>query len=268
MLTGNRLIEEINSCKLENGQLAFWWLGQLSFVVKTKRKIIYLDPFLTAHPERQVQSLLKPEEVSNADIITGSHNHLDHIDIHALPGIMSAARQSILIVPKATLPELEKINLPKERIHALDDSEVYEQDGVKITAIRSAHEFFDWNEISGYPYLGFIIETDGVVIYHSGDTCIYEGMVSVLKHWDITLAFLPINGRDAKRLKAGCIGNMTYQEAVDLAGAIKPDITVPGHFEMFEYNMEDPQLFADYIEVKYPGLKYHIPQHGKTVYIK
>jgi L-ascorbate metabolism protein UlaG (beta-lactamase superfamily) len=77
--------------------------------------------------------------------------------------------------------------------------------------------------------------------------------------------FLPINGRDARRLKVNIIGNMTYQEAADLAGALKPGLVVPGHFDMFERNSENPQLFIDYMKVKYPQQKTLIPEHGRRV---
>ena len=52
---------------------------------------------------------------------------------------------------------------------------------------------------------------------------------------------------DAERLAVGCVCNMTYQEAVDLAGAVDPRLTIPTHFDMFENNSEDPQLFLDYL---------------------
>ena len=39
-------------------------------------------------------------------------------------------------------------------------------------------------------------------MYHSGDTCIYEGMYSKLRNWNkIDVMFIPINGRDAKRYR-------------------------------------------------------------------
>ncbi|MGA2618579.1 MAG: hypothetical protein ABSF26_13280 [Thermoguttaceae bacterium] len=95
------------------------------------------------------------------------------------------------------------------------------------------------------------------------DTCLYEGMQAGLRRWPLDLALLPINGRDAKRLAANCIGNMTYQEAADLAGAIRPGLTVPTHFDMFATNCEDPQLFVDYMRIKYPRLATRVLRHGQ-----
>lgn len=103
-------------------------------------------------------------------------------------------------------------------------------------------------------------------MYHSGDTCIYEGMYTKLRKWNkFDVMFIPINGRDAKKYGKNCMGNITYQEAVDLAGSINPRLVVPGHYEMFTENSEDPSLFADYINAKYPEVNYWIGEHGQSV---
>ena len=82
------------------------------------------------------------------------------------------------------------------------------------------------------------------------------------------MAFLPINGRDAKRLSSGCLGNMTYQEAADLAGELSFGMTIPTHYDMFENNSADPQPFIDYMKVKYPNSKTLLPQHWIPFSIK
>jgi L-ascorbate metabolism protein UlaG (beta-lactamase superfamily) len=149
----------------------------------------------------------------------------------------------------------------------MDDGVIWEGAGVKITAIKAAHEFFDLNDC-GYPHLSYVIESGCATFLHSGDACVYEGLVTRLRRWQYTLVTLPVNGRDAVRLKRGCQGNMTYQEAADLAGVLAATLTVPGHFDMFANNSVDPQLFADYMNVKYPRLRHLIPQHGVKVEVR
>ena len=81
---------------------------------------------------------------------------------------------------------------------------------------------------------------------------------------DATL--LPINGRDSKRYKSDCIGNMTYQEAADFAGEAGAKIVVPGHWDMFGFNSADPNEFADYIDAKYGSrLQCRIMHVGETM---
>ena len=188
------------------------------------------------------------------DFIFGSHDHIDHIDHPIWKEVNKLKPNQKFIIPEALKKSLsEEMSIPLENFIGLNDDEKYEESGLSVTAIASAHELLDKDPETGlYPYLGFIIEIDGVVIYHSGDTCKYEGLESKLKNYQIDIAFLPINGRDAVRFKRNCIGNMTYQEAVDLAGAVKPKLTVPGHYGMFAHNTEDPQLFVDFLNAKYP----------------
>ena len=150
----------------------------------------------------------------------------------------------------------------------MNDGETIKINDVTISAIPAAHEFLDYDEKTGlYPHLGFIFEGNGVTVYHPGDCCIYEGIQAKLRKWKIDIAMLPINGRDAERYARNCIGNMTYQEAADLAGVIKPSLTIPAHYDMFKGNSIDPQLFIDYMKVKYPALKTMVMEHGKVVTI-
>jgi L-ascorbate metabolism protein UlaG (beta-lactamase superfamily) len=58
---------------------------------------------------------------------------------------------------------------------------------------------------------------------------------------------------------------MTYQEAADLAGALRPGLTIPAHYEMFASNSQDPQPFIDYMKVKYPHLRTALPAHGERL---
>ena len=90
--------------------------------------------------------------------------------------------------------------------------------------------------------------SEGIRIHHAGDTVRYEGMLRKIKAFGaIDVQLLPINGRDAERYRNNCIGNMTYQEAADLAGEVGPRIVIPGHWDMFADNSVDPKAFADYL---------------------
>ena len=267
MQTGAALISDIDSCNLQEGEIAFWWMGEFGYIVKIGKRVLYLDVFLTDMEGRTTPPLLKPEQVTHADFIFGSHDHGDHIDRPVWPSLANASPQAKFIVPEFLRPGLvEDLNIPESRFIGLDDMESVEVDGLRVTGIAAAHEFLDRDERTGrYPYLGFVIEMDGLTLCHTGDTCKYEGLETRLKKWSYDVVFLPINGRDASRLSAGCLGNMTYQEAVDLAGVLKPRLAVPGHFDMFVINREDPYLFSEYLRVKYPEVKCHVSRHGERV---
>lgn len=271
MKKGLELIKDVDDCVLEEGKMAFWWLGQSGYVIKIGKTVVYLDAFLSERTDRNFAPLLKPQEVANADIILGTHDHADHIDRGVWHRLSISSPNAKFIVPKLLIESLSKdLNIPEDRFSGLDDGISVSEAGLKITGIASAHEFLNQDSKTGsYPYLGYIIGGNGCNLYHSGDTCLYEGIYSKLrKYGNLDVMFIPINGRDAVRYNRNCIGNMTYQEAVDLAGNLKPRLVVPGHYEMFSLNSEDPLLFKDYIETKYPEVDYWIGNHGDMILVQ
>lgn len=266
-MTGEELIADVDACRLPAGQCALWWMGQHSFILKMGQTVLYLDPFLSPMERRQVPPMLAPAQVVNANLILGTHDHIDHIDRAVWPEIAQASPRAKFVVPALLLPALaDELGTDRGRFVAMDDGVTFRGGEVAISAIPAAHEFLDRDAASGrYPYLGYIIEGGGLCVYHAGDTCLYEGQLSRLRRWRLDVAILPINGRDARRLAANCIGNMTYQEAADLAGALQPGLTIASHFDMFMFNSEDPQLFLDYMRVKYPALGACTCRHGQKL---
>ena len=266
-LEGKDLIRDIDSYKPGKKEIGLWWLGQHSFVVKAGTSVVYIDPYLEPAKRRQVPPLLKPMQITNAAIVLGTHDHGDHIDRTAWPGIAVASPKVKFVVPDLLLPRLgRELGIASEHFVGMDEGKTVDIGGVKVSGVAAAHEFLDRDEATGkYPYLGYVIETGGFTLYHAGDTCKYEGLETKLKKWKFDVMFLPINGRDAERLSHNCIGNMTYQEAADLAGALKPKLTIPAHYDMFAMNSEDPKKFTDYMKVKYPNLKTMICGYGARV---
>lgn len=262
---GPPLMAQVNSHTPPDGGLTFWWLGQHSVILKLAGQVVYVDPYLAPDPRRQTPPLVAPAEVNNADWVLCSHDHGDHLDPVALAGIGVASPQARFISPHPTRERMLRAGVPPERWHGLDDGERLRADPLTITGVRAQHEFFDHVPGVGHPYMGYVIEADGCAVYHSGDTLCYDGLLPALRRWRLTVVFLPINGRDAARYRRGCIGNMTYQEAVDLAGHLQPRLVVPTHWDMFADNSQDPAAFVDYLEAKFPGQAYWVGRPGETV---
>lgn len=265
--TGTQLIRDIEQYSPRKGQLGLWWLGQHSFVLKTPSTTIYIDPFLTDLPGRLIPPLLCPEEITNADIVIGTHDHADHIDRDAWPDLAKASPQAKFLVPDVLRKGLARdLNIPAGRFVGLDDRKSVKLGDVKITALASAHEVLAPDPRTGqFACLGVVVEANGRAVYHSGDCCIYEGLLTKLRKWELDLMLLPINGRDARRLAANCIGNMTYQEAADLAGSAGAAGVIPAHYDMFAMNLGQPQEFLDYVSVKYPKMKSRLCRYGERV---
>ena len=237
-------------------------IGQHGFIFRIADKIIAIDPYLTASEKRLIPPFVHAAEFENVDIILGTHDHGDHIDRPSLAVMAAASQEAVFVFPQAVKSSISEI--PQTKIIGINADESIEIKGVKITAIASAHEFLDCTSDGLYPYLGYVIEYGGRTVYHSGDCCIYEGLQSKLGKWHFDLIMLPINGRDAERYLRNCIGNMTYQEAVDLAGAIDAEMVWPCHYDMFAGNLEDPELFKAYFNAKYPRRKTEFPPTGEV----
>ncbi|MCR5406617.1 MAG: MBL fold metallo-hydrolase, partial [Lachnospiraceae bacterium] len=179
----------------------------------------------------------------------------DHIDHEAWKIWAKTNPDAKFVFPAAHMDKIVADGVDVHNAVGLNDGESVKIGDLTIHAIAAAHEFLDQDPITGfYPYLQYIIEIGDVKIHHAGDTVRYEGMLSKIQSYgSIDVQILPINGRDAKRYCQNCIGNMTYQEAVDFAGEINPGIVIPGHWDMFADNSGDPDAFADYLDAKYDG---------------
>ena len=272
--SSQQIIAAIDAAEPAHGTVALWWLGQHGFVLKAGATVVYIDVFFSDVPGRNVPPLVGPADVRHADLVLGTHDHADHIDRDAWPIVAGAvagtAPGARFVVPAALLPELaDDLGIAEDRFIGLDDGLSAEAAGVRITAIPAAHEGLDRDAETGrYPYLGFIIEAGGCVIYHAGDTCWYAGLRERLEPWRFDLMLLPINGRDGDRLANGIVGNMTFPEAADLAGPLVPGLVVPTHWDMFDFNPGDPDAFVRYMEVKYPGVPARILPYGQRVDVK
>ncbi len=259
----NSLLAMIKEYEVTPGSIGYWWLGQMGWCVKTAQHTLYIDPYLSDREKRTSKPVLNPAEIDNADIIICTHDHIDHIDHPILPVILQASASASLVVPEVAVEELVNGDgIARERILPLRAGASIEAAGCRLTAIKAKHETFDYTEEYGFPYLQYIVEVDGVVLYHAGDTLLYDGMLSDLQRWSIDIAFVPINGRDAVRYRRNCMGCMTWQEAVDLCGELKPRLVCPGHWDMFPDNSENPFLFLDYLRTKYPEVACWIGMPG------
>jgi len=267
---GQALIDDVSACRVGVGQCAMWWLGQQSFLLKLGQAVLYLDPFLTPLPERRVPPLLAADEIRDATLVLGSHDHLDHIDRAHWPAIANASPGAKFVVPELLRENLSRdLGLPAERLLGVDDGGSVEHASVRVTGVAAAHEFLDRDPATGrHPYLCYVIEANGCTLLHAGDTCLYEGLLTKLRRWRFDAVMLPINGRDARRLRANCLGNMTYQEAADLAGSLEPGLTIPAHYDMFAFNAADVNEFIDYMAVKYPRLPTRVFRYGERVIVE
>ena len=249
----NAFLQSVMDREVPAGSAVLWRLGQMGLLARIGKTVLCIDYFASELPERQLPPPVPAEETEGIHAFLGTHNHLDHIDHESWRAWAGNCPDAKFVFPRLHRQEVLADGIAEDRCLGLNDGESCRIGDVTVHAIAAAHEFLDPDPATGlYPCLQYIIEGNGVRIYHAGDTLRYEGMLPKLKAFGpFDAAILPINGRDGNRYRRNCIGNMTFQEAADLAGELKPLLVIPGHWDMFADNPGDPEAFADYLDAKY-----------------
>jgi L-ascorbate 6-phosphate lactonase len=271
VLQGAELQHEISQTMPGAGSLAIWWLGQSGFVIKSRQGLLVVDPYLSEHLTRKYAGTPRPHvrmtraplrgaDLRGVDLVLASHKHSDHLDPGTLPELMAASPLAALVLPAAIREHAVGLGLPGERLIGVGAGDVVERAGFRVRAVPSAHELLDRDDRGRHLYLGYVIESAGLRVYHSGDSLAYEGLERELGGEPFDVLFLPINGRDPAR---GVPGNMTAAEAVDLASVVNPRYVVPHHFDMFTFNTVPIAAFESDARRLPPGVEPRILRCGE-----
>ena len=169
------------------------WLGHDGFRIDGS-KTVYTDPF-------------NIEPGQEADIVLVSHEHYDHCSPDDVKKIQKPG--TVVITENDSAQKLSgdvRILKPGDSL-AIDD--------VTIEAVPAYNVDKDFHPKTR-GWLGFILEMDGVRIYHAGDT----DFIPEMKAFRVDIALLPVSATYV----------MTSDEAVEAALVIKPALAIPMHF--------------------------------------
>lgn len=262
----NKIIDSIKNCPLAPGQTGIWYLGQEGFLFRHNDQYLLIDPYLSYFAdenccqfvkwERLYPAPVKAEELDFIDTILVTHNHGDHADPDTLPVLMRINPNARLVVPAPEKQTIAGFGIPADRIIGAYADTSLEFGDFRITPIPSAHETFHRDADGNYHELGYILDTGDGRFFHSGDMCMYEGLMERLT--DLDIAFLPINGRDWFRNRDDIIGNFNCEEAVLLAKAVGAKMLVPMHYDLYKVNQVSPITFMEVLNRLNPGQATHM----------
>lgn len=264
---------KIMNTALTEGEIAIFYLGQESILVKTREKYLLFDAYLSDYVDknccselvkwvRRYEPPMSPFELDFVDYIFCSHAHFDHTDPWTLSAIARVNEKAKYIIPAPFADAVAAYGVQEDDIIPAYADERIELDGVTVTPIPSAHEELTPDDQGRYDCLGFVVETDGIKLYHAGDCCIYDGLVERVQGVDVMM--LPVNGRSYfQRYVRDIIGNMTAAEAAELCKICEARLLIPMHFDLYDVNCLATSTVIEQIESTAKDLPYHIFEPGE-----
>jgi L-ascorbate metabolism protein UlaG (beta-lactamase superfamily) len=238
----------------QSEMLHIWWLGQSGYLLQYKGKRALIDPYLsdsltkkyasTDKPHVRIsERVIDPALLPRIDLVSSSHNHTDHLDAETLIPILEKNPDCRIIIPEANRAFVcDRLKIDLGKPNGLNDGDEFKEDWIRLKAIPAAHNQIDRDVNGNCHYLGYMISIASITIYHSGDTLLYEGMQDLIRQHAPHVALLPINGNDPARKVAG---NLSSNEAVNLAKECGIPYVVPCHYDLFAFNTADVNGFIE-----------------------
>lgn len=221
------------------------WLGHAAFLLEGSKKVI-VDPFLSGNPKCPV----KPQDVS-VDVIAVTHGHGDHLG----DAIEISKRCNAPIV---CIHELSRyLSMQGAKAVGMNMGGTAEVEGVKFTMVPAMHSA-DIEEngkliTAGCP-AGFVIEMDGVKVYHTGDTDVFMDMQLIGELHNPDIMLLPIGDWYTMGIKGAT-------KALEL---VKPKLAIPMHYNTFPVIKQNPEEFRRVAEEK-TGVKVVVLEPGESI---
>jgi len=189
------------------------WLGHDGFRIDAS-KTVYIDPY-------------QIEEGPRADLILITHEHFDHCSPDDVARIQQSG--SVIVTEKDSAAKLSG------DVRVVNVGEKLSVDDISVEAVAAYNTNKDFHPKSK-GWLGFIVEIDGVKVYHAGDT----DYIPEMKGYNTDIALLPVSGTYV----------MTADEAVEAALAINPKVAIPMHYGAIVGGGQDAENFKDALEGK------------------
>jgi len=221
------------------------WFGHANFRIKTKDKIVFIDPFFVGNPS----SPTTYKEIDACDIILVTHDHTDHVGQTLELAIKHDAE---VVAIFDTIQHLISLGLPEHLGVPMNIGGTVNRLGLDIKMVQAMH-----STVHGAA-AGFIItETDGLCVYNSGDTGLFGDMELFGKFHDIDIAMLPTGGRFT-------MGPKQAAYACKLLGCKK---IIPQHWGTWSILGQSTEALAEQLALVSPDTELIEVGIGKTVKI-
>jgi L-ascorbate metabolism protein UlaG (beta-lactamase superfamily) len=209
---------------MQIGKISLKWLGHSGFLIKNS-KVIYIDPYKI------------PENSEKADLILITHSHYDHCSVEDIEKILKNGTKVIL--PADCQSKVVRFSVSLD-IHVVSVGDEIDLENVRIFAIPAYNKDKPFHP-KEEGWLGYLIKTENVLIYHSGDTDFIPEMQKLTGHKQKDVDFVAL-------LSVGGRFTMSAEEAFEAVKMIKPNIAIPMHYGSVVGNKEDAEEFKELCE--------------------
>ena len=242
---------------------ALTWLGQAGFRLRLDGLEILIDPFTSDHEARLTPRPDLVETATGVDWLLITHEHFDHFDAGFVSILASYSAGASIVVPHPLVTRAQELAPELPVVGVAPGDSVGLRGDVRLRCVPAWHATEAGDGYSrgldedGFScFVGYIVSTPEIALYHSGDTLVTDDLRRVLAQERIDVALLPINGRDYFREAAGLVGNMDGREAVQLATELGVALLVPMHWDLFAGNTVRPGGVVDEaaVEARLPVL--------------
>jgi L-ascorbate 6-phosphate lactonase len=242
----------IRRCRVPEGAVAVFWLGQAGFVFKTPGgRVAYVDPYLSDSVERLfafrrvMAGVVAPRDV-RTDAVLISHHHDDHLDVDAVPVIAARTRARFVAPPQAAA-RLRELGVEPQRIVEVREGA---EAGLGFVTVHAV--FADHGELAP-DAVGFVLDFEFTRVYLTGDTAYRPGRMTAASSMKPDLIIPVING---------AYGNMTAADAAALTRDAGARVAIPCHFWMFAEHGGDPAAFRAVCARTAPGTRVVLMTQG------
>ena len=207
--------------------MKFTFLGHAAGYLETESDKFLFDPFLTGNPKAAVSA----DQVEPTYILL-THGHGDHVG----DAVAISKRTGAPII--TTFELANWLGAQGAETIALNHGGWCKFSFGRVRFTVAFHSSSTIEEGGRPLYLGeaagIVLETEGKIIYHAGDTALFSDMRLIGEDAPIDLALLPI----------GEHYTMGPKDAAKAVGFLAPKRVVPIHYGTFPPLVGDPQQFA------------------------
>ena len=160
-----------------------------------------------------------------ADVIIITHEHFDHCSPEDVAKIQGP--ETVIVTEKDSAKKLTG------DVRVVKPGDTVDLGDVEIEVVPSYNTDKDFHpKKSGW--LGFVVETAGIKVYHAGDA----DFIPEMNDLEVDIAFIPVSGTYV----------MTSEQAVQAARAINPKLAIPMHYGAIVGEEQDALDFKKALE--------------------